>query len=336
MRGRIIPLVTCLILLGGLAAVALGQVGTPSLARAAAVRAGGAFEISNSGDGSPIFDATGIAPGDSVKGKVTIEDPGSVPVALKLERGELTDAVGAGGMALSGRLQLTITDVTDAEAPRTVYSGPLDPMGDQEAGELKPGASRIYEFVATLPESSSGNQNALQGASTTIAYSWVAEEASGGEEEAPSGGGGGTGTGTGGGTETRGAGGESGAAPAGGVKGAAATLDLTVPRISQRLKGGGIVARIDCTATCRIFVRGKLRASAHGHHRTAKIRFSLSRSYTAGSKTMRIPIPRGLRKWLRRMPPPKRLKAKLRFTAVGTAGGRDVVKKKVRLRVRHH
>jgi hypothetical protein len=344
MRGRIIPLITCLILLGGLAAVALGQVGTPSLARAAAVRAAGAFEISNSGDGSPIFAATGIAPGDSVKGKVTIEDPGSVPVALKLQRGELTDAVGAGGMALSGRLQLTVADVTDAEAPRTLYTGPLDSMGDQEAGELKPGASRIYEFVATLPESSSGNQNALQGASTTIAYSWVAEEASAGEEEAPAGGGGGTGTGTGGrtgtgtgaGIETRGAGGESGAAPGGGVAAAAATLDLTVPRISQRLKGGGIVARVDCNATCRIFVRGKLRATAHGHHRTAKIRFSLSRSYTAGSKTMRIPIPRGLRKWLRRMPPPKRLKAKLRFTAVGTAGGRDVVKKKVRLRVRHH
>ena len=114
MRGRVIPLVTCLVLLGGLAAVALGQVGTPSLARAAAVRAAGSFEISNSADGSPIFAASGIAPGDSVKGEVTIEDPGSVPVALKLQRGELTDAAGIGGGTLSDRLQLTVSDVTGA------------------------------------------------------------------------------------------------------------------------------------------------------------------------------------------------------------------------------
>jgi hypothetical protein len=30
------------------------------------------------------------------------------------------------------------------------------------------------------------------------------------------------------------------------------------------------------------------------------------------------------------------LRAKLRFIALGTAGGRDVVQKNVRLRVRHH
>jgi hypothetical protein len=51
---------------------------------------------------------------------------------------------------------------------------------------------------------------------------------------------------------------------------------------------------------------------------------------------MRIPIPRGMRNWLRRMPPPTRLKARLTFIATGTGGGRDVVKKKVRLRVRDH
>ena len=39
MRGRLIPLIICVVLLGGLAAVALGQVGTPSPARAAAIRA---------------------------------------------------------------------------------------------------------------------------------------------------------------------------------------------------------------------------------------------------------------------------------------------------------
>jgi hypothetical protein len=341
MRGRLLPLIVCLVLLGGLGAVALGQVGTPSPARAAAVRAAGAFEISNSVDGTPIFAATGIAPGGSIKGKVTIEDPGSIPVALKLERGELTDVAGIGGGLLSDHLQLTVADVTKAGAPRAVYSGPLDSMPEQHAGELEPGASRTYEFTATLPDGAPSAQNALQDASTTIAYSWVAEETSDGEEgppqgeppteeakgkvpaETPSGG-----------AESRRIGGGEGGPGRGGVAG----LDLTVPKILSSLRAGGVVTFVDCDAPCRIFVRGKLRTSAHGHRHTAKVRFSLKRPYMPGSKRMRIPIPRGMRNWLRQVSTPKRLKARLRFVAVGTTGGRDVVMKKVRLRVRarHH
>jgi hypothetical protein len=336
MPQRLIPLLVCVILVGSAATAALARVGSPSPARAAAVRTAGAFEISNSVDGAPIFAATGIAPGGSTQGEVTIEDPGSVPVALKLRRGELTDAPGIGGGVLSGRLQLTVTDVTKAGAPQTIYSGPLDSMPEEAAGELQPGAARTYEFVATLPNGAPSSQNALQSASTTVAYSWVAEEAAGGGEEEPPAKetpeaqtptetpGGGT-------IENRGA-----PAGAGGVGGGAVGLSLTVTKILQIVNGGGLVTYVDCNASCRIFVRGKLRATAHGHHRTAKIRFGLKRPYAPGSKEMRIPIPRGLRKWIRQMPAPKRLTAKLRFVAIGTAGGRDVVKKKVRLRVGHH
>lgn len=344
LRGRLIPLLVCAILVGTLATVALAQVGTPSPARAAVVRATGAFEISNSGEGQPIFATKEIGPGGSVKGRVTLEDNGSVPVALTLKREELSDLTGTGGGVLSSQLQLTVLDVSKSGSPRTIYSGALDSMPEQQAGEIQPGGSRTYEFVATLPDGAPSSQNSLQSASTSVAYAWIAGEATGeGEEEEPPAeeetpkeppAGGGTVT-----PESRGTGtGTEGGQGGGGVQGVTAALDLTVPKIAQTLTGGGLVTFVDCDATCRITVRGKLRASAHGHHRTAKIRFSLKRPYTAGSKKMRIPIPRGMRRWLRRMPAPKRLKAKLTFTAIGTAGGRDVVKKKVRLRVRpmHH
>jgi hypothetical protein len=320
MRGRLIPLLVCVILVGILATVALAQVGSPSPARAAAVRATGSFEISNSGDGRPIFATKEIGPGGAAKGRVTIEDSGSVPVVLTLKREELDDVTGAGGAALSTQLQLVVLDVSEAGSPVTIYSGPLATMPEQRAGEMQPGGSRTYEFVATLPNAASSSQNALQSTSTSVAYSWIAAEGTGeGEDEPP----------------VKRPAGES--APGVGVPGVEATFDLTVPRIVRRLVGGGLVSFIDCDASCRIMISGKVRASAHGHHRTTKIRFGLKRPYTPGSKKMRIPIARGMRIWLRQMPPPERLRAKLTFTAIGIAGGRDVVKKTVRLRVpRHH
>ena len=322
MRSRLIPLIVCAVLLGGLAAAALGQVDSPSPARAAAVHATGSFQISNSDEGQPIFADDGLAPGGSARGKVTIEDSGSVAVALKLAHGELTDTPGVGGGILSRQLWLAVTDITSPGAPRTLYSGPLATMPEQDAGRLKPGDSRTYEFVATLPDGAPSAQNGLQSASITVAYSWSAEEVSDG----------------GGGVENRGvppagAGGPGGGTVPGPQPGPA--LDLTVPKILPKLTGGSLVTYVNCTASCRISVRGKLRATAHGHHHTAKVHFDPKRTYTRGLKKMRIPIPRGLRNWLRRMPPPQKLQAKLRFEAIGTAGGQDAVKKTVQLRVPH-
>ncbi len=324
MRARLIPLIVCVVLLGGLAAVALGQVGSPSPARAAAVQAAGAFEISNSGEGQPIFAAAGLAPGGSAYGNVTIEDDGSVPIGLKLRRGKLTDTPGVGGGVLSGRLQLVVADVTEPSRPRTIYAGPLASMPAQDAGELEPGESRTYEFTATLPDGSPSSQNALQGAATAVAYSWSAAAITGGKGaplvETPTGGPDG--------------GEDHSAPPAGGGEAAGVgALGLTVSRILARLSSGVLVAYVDCDSPCRIEVRGKLRAVAHGHHRAARIRLSRKRIYASGKKRMRIPVPRDMRNWLRRMPPPQRLRGKLSLTAIGTAGGRDVVTKAVRLRV---
>jgi hypothetical protein len=362
---RFLPIAVVIVLVA-LAAVALAQVGSAPAARATAVSSSGSFEVTNSDQGLPIFSATNVAPGDSTSGTVKIEDTGTEAAALTLARGDLVDSPGLGGALLSERLDLTVVDISVPGTPRSVYSGPLASMPDQDIGTLQQGEARTFEFTATLPDSGSqGFQNAVQGASTTVAYEWLAEEAGegggeepgGGEEggetpgsggETPSGGGGETpGTtpgngggggqgGTGGGSGGSGNGGQGGNPGEGGVAGQNAILNLTVPKVQRALRGGRIVVWTRCDRTCRLSVRGRLRATAAGHHRGARIRFAQKRLAAPGRQRLRIPVPRSLRRWLRQQPSPARLRARLRFVAVGTDGQRDAVRRTIRLRARHH
>jgi hypothetical protein len=345
---RLVPILVLLVL-AALAAVAFAQVGSAPAARLTATAAEGSFEVTNSDDGQPIFAASNIAPGGSADGTVTIEDTGSAAATLVLRRGSLLDAPGLGGGILSERLELRVVDVTVPGKPHTVYAGPLATMPDRPAGELQPGEARTFEFTATLPDAGEASfQNAVQGASTTVAYAWIAEESGeGGEEEGeekeeggkepgggeeggkvPGGGESGGGSSGGGGT-----GGDSnGNGGAGGVAGQKAVLELTVPKVRRALRAGRLVVWTSCDEACRLTVTGRLRASAAGHHRGARISFAQKRLAAAGPQRLRIPIPRKLRAWLRHQPPPRRLRAKLRFTATGSDGQRDVVRKKLRLR----
>jgi hypothetical protein len=329
MRGRLLILL-CAALVLAATVVALAQVGDTPGARAATVDATGAFEISNSHDGRPIFLASGIAPGDSARGTVTIEDQGSEPVALSLQQEEPLDSPGTGGGLLSESLRLAIVDVSHPAAPRPIYEGPLASMPRQPAGELLGGGARTYEFVATLPAIGDASaQNAVQGASTSVTYSWIAEEADDGDLEGPPGGppvappgesDGGTPPGTPGGGQNGGAAGEQ------------AGLDLTIPKIRRALRHGRIVVWTGCDRACRLSVRGRLRASAGRHHRGARIHFAGNRLYGPRPRRLLIPVPRALRDWLRQEDGPKRLTARLRFVAVGSDGRRDVMRRQIRLR----
>jgi hypothetical protein len=358
---RLLPiLVVCG--LAALAAVALAQVESGPALRLTAAAASGSFEVTNSRDGQPIFAATGIAPGGSASGTVKIENTGTETAKLTLHRGALVDAPGLGGGILSDRLELSVVDVGTPSAPRTVYAGPLASMPDQHAGELQPGQARTYEFTATLPDSGGTDfQNEVQSASTTVAYAWTAEEVGEGEEEEKEkeegggeeeSGGGEEGGGGGGGEKPGGGGNPGGGSPgggggpsddgstdnggAGGVAGQDAALDLTVPMVQRALRRGRLVVWTNCDETCRVTVRGRLRATAHGRHRGARIRLTQKAFAPPGPQRLRIPVPRKLRYWLRTQPPPKRLRAKLRFVAVGTQGQRDAARKTVKLRVRRH
>jgi hypothetical protein len=329
--------------LAATAAVALAQVTKGPPARAAAIAASGSFEISSSREGQSIFAASGIAPGEATTGTVAIEDTGSAPVALTLRRGELVDEPGLGGGLLSSRLRLTVVDVTRPTTPRTVYAGPLDTMPERPAGTLAGGGTRTYEFTATLPEGGEPSfQNAVQGASTTVAYSWVAsepgaEEPDSGEEPEGSGEGEAGGAGTTPGEENRApenSGGDQQSDGNGGVRGEGALLDLTVPKIKGSVRRGQLTAWTSCTMSCRLRVRGRLRAmsATTGTRRAAKVRWTSQAVYPPGPHRVRLRIPRSMRAWMRATPGPERLRARLLFTAVGLDGEQDVVRKVVRLR----
>jgi hypothetical protein len=111
-----------------------------------------------------------------------------------------------------------------------------------------------------------------------------------------------------------------------------AELDLTVTRIRRALSSGHLVAWARCDQTCRLTVRGRIRASVRGRHRGAAVHFAVRRFAPPGTQRLRIAVPRGLRRWIRRGSPPRRLRARLHFVALGADGQRDLVRTNVRLR----
>jgi hypothetical protein len=132
----------------------------------------GSFVPADAHDGTAIFTATDIAPGDNARGTVEIANEGSEAIIVTLSQRNLTAVPGSSGDVLSQRLTLKVKDLS---LPNPVYEGPLAPMRPRSLGRLAPGASRSYEFIVTLP--ASANANAFQGASVSVAYSWTAGEA---------------------------------------------------------------------------------------------------------------------------------------------------------------
>jgi spore coat-associated protein N len=152
----------------GLAFAAPGE----GAARLRLAAADGALSLTNSKDGAAVFRASAMRPGDEASGSVTIGNTGTVPAALSVAPAGTQDAPGAGGGRLSDRLELLVFDVTDVQAPRTVYSGTLKTMPGVALGALPAGAQRTFLFVAKLAPGV--GDNAFQGAALTTAFAWSA------------------------------------------------------------------------------------------------------------------------------------------------------------------
>ena len=149
----------------------------------------GALSISNSNEGRAILAVGGMRPRDAAKGAVTVWNSGTSPGSFVLSQSNLVDAVGIGGGVLSGKLDLSVVDVTDPASPTAVYAGKLGEMGAVALGTFYPGDARKYEFRVAFPDggaprSRTSGDNAYQAASMSVQYDWTAT-ASGSDTSAP-------------------------------------------------------------------------------------------------------------------------------------------------------
>lgn len=233
-----------LVLVGGMLALLLGPPASPAPREADArvLSADGDLDLHNSLNGTPVLNASGLGPGDSAVGNVTVSNLGTGSGAFSMKRQALTDIPGAGGGALSQRLQLVVSDVTNPLAPAIVYSGALGSMPDQALGTLGPGAVRLYRFEASFPEGGSAD-NAYAGSGASVAYKWTVSN---------SGGSGGSGSG-----------GSKPGTPGTTVPGPGFVQGLKVKIASkkkQKVKKKALAVRVRCTQACSISARGKIKA----------------------------------------------------------------------------
>ena len=129
--------------------------------------AGGAMQLGNSRDDQAILSTSGLRPGTSVEGSLTLTNLAGAPQRLSLSMSDLEDVPGAGGGVLSQRLDLLVERGGDV-----VFTGKLADLESLDLGELAPGSSEPYRFVVALPEGGTAIDNAYAGGRVEVAWSW--------------------------------------------------------------------------------------------------------------------------------------------------------------------
>jgi hypothetical protein len=162
----------------GLALAAPGG-GDEEHARAALVAASGSVRIANSLEGQAIFSAAAMRPGDGVTGTVRIANTGDDRGIFVLRATGLRDAPGEYGGLLSDQVELVLVDVTDVDAPVTVYAGRPSRLEEIALGTFAAGARRDYLVTVSLPDNGDpgtpyGGDNRYQGSSLSLGLQWGA------------------------------------------------------------------------------------------------------------------------------------------------------------------
>jgi hypothetical protein len=294
-RARI---VTALVALGLVAAVWFG--GDGGGARAALGQATGPLVATAPGDAAVLV-AQGLAPGVTRTGEVTVTNVGDSAGAFALSAGDLVDSAAA----LSDVLALAVDDVTPGRADTPIFSGRLDALSGVALGTFAQGEVRRYRFTVSFP---SGRPDAVdndyQGASTAVTFVWSTSPTQAPPTAAASQ--------DAGATDTR--------TPAQSVSGITTgpgrARRATLTARARQKAAGVVVARVGCSASCRISLAG----TASGSSRMVRLRPVRRALRAAGRVRVAIALPPRSRETLAAGRP-----VTVRLRATATVGGRAIV-----------
>jgi hypothetical protein len=121
----------------------------------------GTLAHTNDRNGQVMITATGLEPGGSRSGTMTLTGAGSLTGAYTLTQASLTNVPVS--PALSDKLDLI---VEDAGAGEILYEGPVGGFTEAELGDVAPGVTRSYVLTVEYPDGP--NDGRLQGAAMTL------------------------------------------------------------------------------------------------------------------------------------------------------------------------
>jgi len=123
----------------------------------------GTLQQTNSRDGVAIFDLGNMKPGDTLTGKVTITNSGTLPAGIKLTENAVN------GFVTKSNLTLTITAAGSATPVWSGTFGALTGAAPVDLGVFAKGEAREYTFSVTLAQSATNDE---QGKTATATYTW--------------------------------------------------------------------------------------------------------------------------------------------------------------------
>jgi hypothetical protein len=304
---------TLLFALAALVAWAAGGHASPSAAPSITL-ADGAFSQSNSRDGQAILSASGMAPGASVEGTVTVGNNGSTYAGFTLVRGAVSDQPGAGGGRLSDRLQLRVDDLS---AGRLIYAGRLIDMSPPSLGRFGPGESHSFRFRVTLPDGGPAADNAYAGSAASIRFDWLAQH-----DDVPK-------------PPTQpgpGQGADPPPPPPPPTAAMAPRLTLTAKGTQRVLRQRGAIVTAVCDQACTLRADGSLTA------KTAKARAWTMTPQTAklaagGRAKLKLKLSKGAKRALASaLKRRRKVKLSVRVTATGASGKSTTVRRSIRVK----
>ncbi|WP_345800899.1 TasA family protein [Microbacterium sp. AZCO] len=123
----------------------------------------GTLQQTNSRGTGAIFNLSDLKPGDTVVGKVTITNSGTLPANIKLSENAVN------GFTTKSNLTLTITAAGSTTPVWSGTFGALTGAAPVDLGAFAKGEAREYTFAVTLAQTAGNDE---QGKTASASYTW--------------------------------------------------------------------------------------------------------------------------------------------------------------------